>query len=266
MVKKLTQSKTFSGINWIGLYTFIRREVERMFRITVQTIVSPLISAFLFIFIFGFVLGSRIDLIAGIPYMQFVFPGILMMNILSSSFIHSSSSVFFARFMRQIDEILVAPFSYIEIIIGFTVSAIIRAMIVGVGILLVGLLFGAVEMDNIILFFGYAIGVATIFALLGILVGLWSKGFEQLNILNTFVIMPLSMLGGMFYSVELLPEKAQAIAFFNPFFYFIDGMRFATAGIHESNLLFGGILILGLIIGLGALVNYLFKIGWRIRV
>ncbi len=253
------------GMNWVGLYAFIRREVARIFRVVIQTIVSPLISAFLFIFIFGFILGQRIELIVGIEYMNFVFPGILMMNILTSSFMHSSNSLYFVRFTHSINEILTAPFSYIEMIIGFVTGAVVRALIVGFGVLVIGLLFGAVEMSHLLLFILYTLGIAIIFALLGLLVALWAKGFEQLNILNTFVIMPLSFLGGMFYSIELLPEIVRTITLYNPFFYFVDGMRYATIGYNESNLYIGAVLIVSLVIILGSLVTYLFKSGWRLR-
>lgn len=253
------------GINWIGIYTFIRREVERVFRIVIQTLIAPLISATLFIFIFGFVLGRRIELVGGVPYMQFVFPGILVMNILSSAFEHSASAMYFQRWIKSIHELLVAPFSYLEMVFSFVSSAVARALVVGTGVLVIGLLFGAVQVENIGLFLLLSVAIAAIFSMLGILVGLWAKGFEQLGLLSTFVIMPLSFLGGMFYSVELLPEAVQSIVYFNPFFYFIDAMRYATLGFHESNLLIGTILIVGLVVGLGALVTYLFKIGWRIR-
>jgi len=254
------------GINVIGLYTMVRREVERsILRVAVQAIVSPLISAFLFIFIFGFILGKRIELIAGISYMQFVFPGILMMNILTASFIASSHALYFSRFVKTIEEIFVAPLSYGEMIIGFTGSAVIRSLIIALGILSIGLLFGAVTFVWLPLFLFYALGISVVFSLLGIIVGLWSKGFEQLNVLNTFIIMPLSFLGGMFYSIEFLPESMRIITLWNPFFYFIDGMRYSMTGVSESNLLFGAVFIIFLITGLATLVWYLFKIGWRLR-
>jgi len=252
-------------VNWIGLYAFIRREVARIFRVVIQTIVSPLISAFLFIFIFGFILGQKIELIAGIPYMKFVFPGILMMNILTSAFMHSSNSLYFARFMHAINEMLTAPFSYVEMIIGFVVGAVIRGLIVGAGVLVIGLLFGAVAIAHPLLFFLYAVGVAVIFSLIGLIVGLWAKGFEQLNVLNTFVIMPLSFLGGMFYSIEFLSDTVRTITLYNPFFYFIDGMRYATIGYSESNLLIGAVIMVGLVVSLATLVTFLFKTGWRLR-
>lgn len=253
------------GLNWIGLYTFVRREFERVLRIAVQTIAAPLISATLFIFIFGFVLGQRIELIAGVPYMQFVFPGILTMTVLTASFEHTSSAVYFGRWIKSIHEVLVAPFAYIEMVLGFVGSAIIRALFIGSLVLVIGLLFGAVTITQPLLFVLYVIGIATIFALIGVLVGLWADGFEQLGLLNTFVIMPLSFLGGMFYSIEFLPGTLKLITILNPFFYLIDSMRFATIGIHEGNLFIGTSIIVGLIVALGALVLYLFKIGWRIR-
>ena len=253
------------GINRIGLYTLVRREIDRILRISIQTFAAPLISATLFIFIFGFVLGSRISEIAGIPYMQFVFPGILLMNILSSAFEHTSSAVFFGRWIKSIEEMLVAPFSYIEMILGYVISAVLRALLIGSGILIIGLFFGAVAISNVPLFLLYAVSVATIFALVGILVGLWAKGFEQLGLLNVFVIMPLSFLGGMFYSLEFLNETVRIITVLNPIFYFIDGMRYATVGYSESNLLIGAVLIVGLITSLSVLVMHLFKVGWRIR-
>jgi len=236
-----------------------------MFRVAVQTIVSPLISATLYIFIFGSVIGSRIDTIAGAPYITFVFPGILMLNIITSSFAHSSSSVYFGRFIKSIEEVLVAPFSYFEIVFGYAFSAVIRGVVVALGVLGVGLLFGAVTLAHPLLFLFYIVAVSSIFALLGILVGLWANGFEQLSILSTFIIMPFTYLGGIFYSITMLPESAQALTRANPFFYFVDGIRYAMVGISEANAVIGLALISALILFLGSLVIYLFKIGWRIR-
>ncbi len=252
-------------INWIGLATLVRREIERIMRVKVQTIAAPLISATLFIFIFGYVLGSRIEEIAGVPYMQFVFPGILTMNVLSSAFEHTASAVYFGRWIKSIHEILVAPFSYIEMVIGYVGSAVLRALIIALGILVIGLAFGAVTIASPLLFVLTVIGIATIFALVGMLVGLWANGFEQLGLLNTFIIMPLSFLGGMFYSIEFLPDTVRIVTLINPFFYLIDAMRYSTIGITEGNGYISLALILGLILALGALVIYLFKTGWRIR-
>lgn len=252
-------------MNWIGLYTFIRREVNRMLRVATQTILSPLIAATLYIFIFGFVVGSRIDLIAGVKYITFVFPGILLLNVITSSFSASSSSVYFGRFIKSIEEILVSPFSHFEIVIGYVSSGVIRAIVVAVGIIGVGLLFGAVTLVHPLLFLFYVICIATIFSLLGMLVGLWANSFEQLTILNTFLITPLSYLGGIFYSISMLPDQMRFITTANPLFYFIDGVRYSMIGLSEANSSIGLIMIFGLIFVLGWLVIHLFNIGWRIR-
>lgn len=253
------------NINWIGLYTFARREIQRMFRVIIQTVVSPLISAALYIFIFGYVIGSKIETIVGVPYITFVFPGILMLNIMTSAFMHTSSSVYFGRFIRSIEEVLVSPFSHFEIVLGFVSGGVARAIIVAFGVLIIGLLFGAVTISNIFVFLFYVVAISLVFALLGMLVGLWAKSFEQLSILNTFVIMPLSYLGGIFYSVTMLPSAAQTITYLNPFFYFIDGIRSSMIGISEANTYIGLGMIVVLVFGLGALVLHLFRIGWRIR-
>jgi len=236
-----------------------------MLRVFGQTILSPLISATLYIFIFGFVIGGRIDLIAGIKYITFVFPGILMLNIISSSFAHSSSSVFFARFVKSIEELLVAPLSYFEIVSGYVLGAVARAFIVAFGILVVGIFFDAVTLYHPFLFILHVIAIAIIFSLLGILIGLWAKNFEQLGAINIFVITPLTYLGGIFYSVHMLPAKIQFLTYSNPFFYFVDGIRNSMVGINEANTIVGFSIIVGLIIFLGILVIHLFKIGWRIR-
>lgn len=252
-------------INWIGLATFVRREVERVWRIRIQTVAAPLISASLFIFIFGFVLGRKIELINGVSYMAFVFPGILTMTILQSAFEHTSSAVYFGRWIKSIHEMLVSPFSYVEMVVGFAGSAVVRALLIGSLVLGIGVLFGAVTISHPFLFVAVAVGVAAIFALLGMLVGLWADGFEQLGILNTFLISPLTMLGGMFYSIAFLPDTLRAVTVANPFFYFIDMMRYVTIGVSESNLAIGAALMLALILGLGVLVVHLFRVGWRIR-
>lgn len=253
------------GVNWIGLYTLTKREVERTFRVVIQTLVTPWITALLYIFIFGKVIGSRIDTIAGVPYIQFVLPGILLMNVIMGSFMSASNALYFKRFLHDIEEILVAPLSYMEMIIGFVASSVIRALVIGIGIFIIAIFFGGASIEHFGLFLFYVISVSSIFALLGLIVGLWANGFEQLNIWNTFFITPFVFLGGVFYSVEMLPESAQGIALYNPFFYFIDGIRYSMIGVRESNEIIGFVLIIGLIIGLGGLVWYLFKIGWRLR-
>jgi len=252
-------------MNWIGLRTFIRRESQRFLRVPIQTLITPWISAILYIFIFGFVVGSRIDAIAGIRYIDFVLPGILMMNLLQASFSQTSSSLYFQRFARHIEEILTAPLSYLEMITGYVIGGVIRGFIVGLGIFGIAVLFNAANLEHIGALLFYVGSVSVLFSLIGLLVGLWAEQFEHLNVLNVFVIMPLSFLGGVFNSITMLPEQVQVLVRFNPFFYFIDGMRYSMTGISESNLTIGLVVILGSIAILGLLVGHLFQKGWKLR-
>lgn len=253
-------------MNWIGLITLTRREIERFARIFIQTLVTPWISALLYIFIFGQVVGSRIDLISGYSYIDFVLPGILMMSLIGSAFTQTSSSVYFHRFVKDIEEILVAPLSYTEMILAFVIAGIVRAMLVSLGILVIAVLFSAANFANLGLFVGSTIAVSLLFSLLGILVGLWSNGFEQLTILNSFVIMPLSFVGGVFNSVTMLPESLRGIAAWNPFFYFVDTIRRSMIGFGEANQTIGWIVIVGLILIIGGLTVRLFQRGYGLRV
>jgi ABC-2 type transport system permease protein len=252
-------------MNGIGLYTMFRREVERTLRVVIQTLIAPVISAALYIFIFGTVIGTRIDDFAGVPYISFVFPGVLMLSIINASFASSSSALYFMRFTRGIEEILIAPFSYLEMLIGFVGSAVTRALMVALLILFVGLAFGAVQLVNPLGFVFYVAAIAAIFAMLGIIVALWAESFEQLQVLNTFVITPLTYLGGIFYSITFLPDLAATITRFNPFFYFADGIRSSMIGYSEADSGVGLLVITVLVVVLGALVTTLFRRGWKIR-
>ena len=258
-------TKKLARINWIGLRMMFQREVERTLRVVIQTLIAPVISAALYLFIFGTVIGTKIDDFAGVPYITFVFPGVLMLSIINASFASASSALYFMRFTRGIEEVLIAPFSYLEMLVGFVGSAVMRALMVAALILLTGFLFGSVSLVNPIGFVLYVSAIAAIFAMLGIIVALWAESFEQLQVLNTFVITPLTYLGGIFYSISFLPPTAALITKFNPFFYFADGIRSSMIGYSEANTMIGLWVITGLVVGFGILLTQLFKRGWKIR-
>lgn len=252
-------------INWTGLGTLVRSEIERFLRIATQTLIAPWITALLYVFIFGSVVGSRIDEIQGVRYVDFALPGILMLSLVTTAFAQSSTSLYFRRFAKHIEELLVAPISNSSLIAGFLLGSIVRGLIVALGVLGVAVLFGAANFNNLPLFFFYIIGVGSIFGLLGLVVGLWANGFEQLNVLTVFVITPLLFLGGVFYSITMLPSVMQTAILFNPLFYFVDGIRYAMIGVAEGNLPLGASIVVGLNILLFTWVWYLFKVGYGIR-
>lgn len=253
------------GINWIGLSTIIQREWSRVWRVPIQAFIAPWISALLFIFIFGFVVGGRIRLIGGYHYITFVLPGVVMMNVVNAAFLQSTSQIYFQRFLRYIEETLVAPLSYIEMIMGSLSMVVLRSIVTALGILAIGFAFGAVALQSLPEFLFWIVIVSVIFGLLGIVVGLWAKNFEQLTVLNVFFITPFAMLGGAFFTVSMLPSWLRWMLYGNPFFYFINGLRHSMIGFGEGSELFGAIFSLVLCLVLGAIVLRLFSRGYGLR-
>jgi len=253
------------GINWIGLGTIIRREWSRVWRVPIQAFLAPWISALLFIFIFGFVVGGRISTIGGHRYIEFVLPGVVMLNVVNAAFLQSTSQIYFQRFLRYIEETLVSPLSYVEMILGALSMVVLRSVVTALGILAIGLVFGAASMQNIFEFLFWIVCVAVAFGLLGIIVGLWANNFEQLTVLNVFLITPLSMLGGVFYTANMLPGLMRWILWFNPFFYFINGLRHSMIGYSEAPEWLGISGSLLLCLALGVVVWRLFARGYGLR-
>ncbi len=253
------------SVNWIGLWTIIRREWSRLMRVPIQAFLAPWISALLFIFVFGFVVGSRISHIGGHRYIEFVLPGILMMNIVNSAFLQSSSQVYFSRFLRYVEESLVSPLSYAEMIAGSLAVVIARCVITAIGILAIATVFHATSIENIAEFLFWIVCVAMVFGLLGIVIGLWANNFEQLTILNVFFITPLSFVGGVFNTIGMLPPWLRWIAYGNPFFYFISGLRHSMIGFSEAPEGLGVAVTLGLAAAMSVAVWRLYAVGYGLR-
>ena len=252
-------------INWIGLGTLIRREWSRLMRVPIQAFVAPWISALLFIFIFGFVVGQRIALIGGHRYIEFVLPGILMLNIVNAAFLQSSSQVYFSRFLHYIEEALVSPLSYAEMIAGVIAVVILRSVITALGILIIAACFGAASIGAVPEFVFWVIVVSMVFGLLGIIIGLWANNFEQLTILNVFFITPLSFVGGVFNTISMLPPWLRWLPWANPFFYFISGIRHAMIGFSEAPEALGITVALSLATIMSIIVWRLYSVGYGLR-
>jgi ABC-2 type transport system permease protein len=253
------------GVNWIGLFTIVRRDVQRMLRVPIQVFIAPWSSALLFIFVFGYVLGGTMRTVGGHRYIEFVMPGVLMMNIINAAFLQSSSAIYFSRFVKYVEEMLVAPLSYMEMVVGSLSTVVLRATVTGIGILVLGLFFGATTIESWPMFVFWIVAVSIIFGLAGILIGLWSKNFEQLNMPVVFFLTPLSMLGGSFFTMKMLPDWLHWILWANPFFYFINGIRGAMIGVDEAPQGLSIALTLLMIAGLGGLVWRLFSRGYGLR-
>jgi ABC-2 type transport system permease protein len=252
-------------VNWIGLWTIVRREIQRLFRVPIQAFLAPWMSALMFIFVFGYVVGPRIASIGGHKYLQFVLPGVLMMNIINAAFLQATSQIYFQRFMKFVEESLVAPLSYAEMIAGCLASVIFRTLTTAFGILVIAALFGGISMVSLPEFVFWVVMVSLIFGLLVIWIGLWAKNFEQLTVLNIFFITPLSFVGGVFNTVNMLPEWIRWLAWGNPFFYFINGLRHSMIGFNEAPELLGASLSLIMFVVLSVVVWRLFRVGYGLR-
>jgi ABC-2 type transport system permease protein len=253
------------GINWIGMWGIVRREVTDAMRHPTQIMLAPWISALIFLFVFGFVLGSRIPSISGHSYLKFLLPGLVMMDIVTVSFQQTSGDLYFARFQRYVQEMLVSPLSYLEMMLGSLVVAVLRGFVTAAGVMVMGWAFGGASIVSIPEFVFWLTSVSIVFALLGMIVGLWADNFEQLGALPIFLISPLSMVGGVFTTVAMLPPWLRTLAYANPFFYFINGLRHAMIGTSESPVWLGIVFTLALMAVLGTIVWRLFATGWGLR-
>src|SRR5690242_15142361 len=189
------------GINWIGMWGIVRREATDALRHPTQIMLAPWVAALIFIFVFGFVLGHRMPPIAGQPYLRFLLPGLVMMDVVTVSFQQTAGDLYFARFQHYIQEMLVSPLSYFEMMAGSLVIAIIRSFITALGVLAMGAAFGGLSIENYGEFAFWIFVVSIIFALLGMIVGLWADSFDQLGAVPVFLLSPLSMVGGVFATV-----------------------------------------------------------------
>ena len=222
-------------MNWIGFRTLTFREVGRFFAVWRQTIVPGLISSILYILFFGFTLEKRIDNINGIPYTLFILPGLIMMNALTNATSNSSSSMLQMKLLGQLPDILQAPLSSFEISMAYIIGGTVRGTINGILILLVGVALGDMVVVSPVKTILFIFLVSWAFSSIGLLLGQLSESWDQLATMQNFILTPLSFLGGIFYSIKMLPDWAQSLSLFNPIYYMINGLRFTILGISDSN-------------------------------
>lgn len=244
----------------------MRREVYRFFSVFKQTIVPPVISSFLYIFIFGLSLGQHIHEVDGLSYMSFLIPGLVMMYNIEGSYINTSSSLYISRWHNSIQEILVTPLSYLEMVTAILVGGIMRGLVVSLCVYAVSHVFVHTPMAHPVLFLVMLVMVSAVFSTLGILAGLFAEEWEHLSIVSTFIITPLIFLGGVFHSVSMMPEALRFVTVYNPIYYMVDGLRYATIGVHTAPIWASLSLIAALFSCLFSFAVYLFKIGYKLRV
>ncbi|MCL1635978.1 ABC transporter permease [Luteimonas sp. SX5] len=251
--------------NFTALGTIVRREVNRILRIWGQTLVPPAITMTLYFLIFGGLIGSRVGTMDGIKYMDFIVPGLVMMSVIQNSYGNISSSFFGAKFGRHVEELLVSPMPNWVILGGYVAGAVVRGLMVGAIVLVIALFFTKVRVPHPLVTLSTVLLGATIFSLAGFINAVYAKKFDDVAIVPTFILTPLTYLGGVFYSVKLLPPWAEAMTHANPIFYMVNAFRYGLLGSSDVPLWVAYALMLGFVAVLSGLALWLLKRGVGLR-
>jgi len=252
-------------MNFHAIKAIYRTEMARMMRTVVQSIVAPVLSTSLYFVIFGAAIGSRITEIDGISYGAFIVPGLIMLSIMTESISNSSFAIYFPKFTGSIFELLSAPISFVEVLLGYVGAAATKSVIIGLIILGTASFFVTIDIAHPVIMLLFLVLISVSFSLFGFILGVWADGWEKLTIVPILVIMPLTFLGGTFYSISMLPPAWQTISLFNPVVYLISGFRWSFY--ENSDVAIG--LSLGMVIGFLLLclitVWWIFKTGYKLR-
>ena len=256
---------TDNARNLVALGTIVRREVNRILRIWSQTLVPPAITMVLYFMIFGGLIGSQIGKMGGYSYMQFIVPGLVMMSVIQNSYGNISSSFFGAKFGRHVEELLVSPMPNWVILGGYVAGAVLRGLMVGVIVLVIAMFFTRVHIPHPLVTLSTVLLGATIFSLAGFINAVYAKKFDDVAIVPTFILTPLTYLGGVFYSVTLLPGWAQTLTHANPIFYMVNAFRYGLLDSSDVPLWVSYALMLGFVALLTAVSLWLLKRGVGLR-
>jgi len=250
---------------WIAYMTVMRKELVRIFRIWAQTILPPVVTTSLYFIVFGTFIGSQLAPIHGLSYIQFIVPGLIMMSIITSSYMNTVSNFYFAKFMRNIDEMLVSPMPDWLVIAGFVSGGVMRGLIVGFFVLLVSLFFSHLAIYNLAILIAAVLMTSVLFSLAGLINGVYAKGFDGISIVPTFVLTPLTYLGGIFYSITQFPEFWQKVSLLNPILYMVNAFRYGFLGVSDVPVWICFSVLIGFTLIFTAIVAFLFKRGMGVK-
>ena len=252
--------------NWLGVWTLYMREVRRFTKVYTQTMLAPVVTTLLFLAVFALAIGPRADsLVGGVPFMEFLAPGLIMMAIAQNAFANTSSSIVVAKIQGNIVDTLMPPFTAGELTLAFALGGATRGMVVGFIVAVPMSFFVPIHFHHpgFILFHGFM--ASLMLSLLGTVGGIWSVKFDHIAAVTNFVVTPLSFLSGTFYSIHRLPELAQAFAYANPFFYMIDGFRYGFIGASDADPLLGVLVMTAINVVLWTLCRQMFKAGYKLK-
>ena len=253
------------AVNWIGLKTLYMREVRRFIKVYTQTLVAPLITTMLFLAVFALALGGEHRVVAGMPFMTFLAPGLIMMAIAQNAFANTSSSLMIGKIQGNIVDSLMAPLNAHELTFGFAIGGMTRGVAVAVVVGVAMAMTVDLGLHDPFFVVYHAVMGALMLSLLGLAGGIWADKFDHIAAVTNFVITPLSFLSGTFYSIQNLPQAAQIAAHFNPFFYMIDGFRYGFIGHADGNLWVGVAVMAAINGGLWWLCTWMFRTGYKLK-
>ena len=253
-------------VNWVGLGTLYKREVQRFMKIAMQSLVAPVITSVLFLMVFSVAIGERASFAGDVDFVTFLVPGLVMMNVLQSAFANTSSSLVVSKVQGNIVDLLVPPLGPGELLFGLAVAGMTRGLLVGIVTALVLIIFGGGAMPpHPLIALGFLILGAFAMSFAGIIAGIWANKFDELAAITNFVVQPLTFLSGTFYSVDLLPTPFDVIASLNPVFYTIDGFRFGMIGIADRPLFIGLVCLLAVNVALAIFCYKALHSGYRLK-
>lgn len=251
--------------NWVALTTLWIKECTRFLRIWVQTLVPPAITMSLYFVIFGSLIGERIGTMGGFTYMEFIVPGLIMMSVITNSYANVSSSFFSAKFQRNIEELIISPIATWTIILGFVGGGVARASLIGIIVTTVSMFFVDVQIHSIVVIVVTLLLTAILFATAGLLNAIFAKTFDDISVVPTFVLTPLTYLGGVFYSLSLLPDFWQTVSKANPIVYMVNGFRYGFLGVSDVSVVTSLTLLIVFNLVLFSVVYVLLQRGTGIR-
>jgi len=250
---------------WVAFRTLIIKEILRFSRIWVQTLLPPAITMALYFIIFGKLIGEQIGDMEGFRYIDFIVPGLILMSVISNSYANTVSSFYFSRWNKHIDELLIAPIPNWLILAGYVAGGVARGVIVGIVVTIVASLFSDLSIHSYGITFLVFVLTSVLFSLAGFINGVFANSFDDISIIPTFVLTPLTYLGGVFYSMSLLPEFWQTVSMANPVLYMVNAFRYGLLGISDINLSFGIVIILGFTLILALYAHSLMRCGVGIK-
>lgn len=254
-----------ASYGWVAFCTIVLRDSRRTFRVWKQSFLPSIVTSVLYFVIFGRVIGQRVGAMEHFPYIQYIAPGLIMMQVITNTYSGGVASFFFAKFQKQIQELLVSPISANIMVLGYTVSAIIRGIITGIIVSILALLFTHLHIYSLATIIAVTLCSSTMFALAGLINAIYANNFDDISIVPTFILAPLTYLGGVFYSINLLPMPWRFISFINPITYIIDTFRFGFLGIGKTSVGLAFSVMIVFIVILFIFAKYLINNSGRIR-